>query len=68
METVTLSPKYQVVIPLTVRKELALRPGCKLGVFKHRDRVEFLPLPGAKRMRGFLRGMDTNLERDGDRL
>jgi len=68
METVTISPKFQVVIPLAIRKQMALRPGMKLHVFNHDDRVEFIPIRHAKEMRGFLKGMDTSLEREADRV
>jgi AbrB family looped-hinge helix DNA binding protein len=68
METVTVSPKFQVVIPLVIRQRLGLQPGMKLHVFNHDDRVEFVPVRSARQMRGFLRGMDTAIERDSDRL
>lgn len=68
METVTISPKFQVVIPLAIRKELDLRPGMKLHVFRREDRVEFMPLKSIKAMRGFLKGIDTSIEREEDRL
>jgi AbrB family looped-hinge helix DNA binding protein len=68
METVTVSPKFQVVIPLSIRKELDLKPGMKLHVFRYEDRVEFMPVKSIERMRGFLKGIDTSIERDDDRL
>ena len=68
METVTVSPKFQVVIPLSIRKELDLQPGMKLHVFRHDDRVEFMPLKSMKGMRGFLKGIDTSVDREDDRL
>ena len=68
MDTVTVSPKFQVVIPLSIRKQLDLKPGMKLHVFRHEDRVEFMPLKSIKSMRGFLKGMDTSIEREDDRL
>jgi AbrB family looped-hinge helix DNA binding protein len=68
METVTVSPKFQVVIPLSIRRELDLQPGMKLHVFRHDDRVEFMPLKSIKGMRGFLKGIDTSIEREDDRL
>ncbi len=68
METVTVSPKFQVVIPLSIRRELDLRPGMKLHVFRHEESVEFLPLKGMKGMRGFLKGVDTAIPREEDRL
>ena len=68
METVTLSPKFQVVIPQAVREALGLRGGEKLRVISYADRVEFVPVRPMKQMRGFLRGMDTTLVREPDRL
>lgn len=68
MEIVTVSPKFQVVIPLSIRRELDLKPGMKLHAFRHDDRVEFISVKSTKKMRGFLRGMDTSIEREDDRL
>lgn len=68
METVTISPKYQVVIPLSIRRELDLEPGMKLHVFRHNERVEFMPVKNLKEMRGFLSGIDSSIDREGDRL
>jgi AbrB family looped-hinge helix DNA binding protein len=68
MNTVTLSPKYQVVIPLAVREALHLSPGEKLRVMRYQDRVELIPVRPLRQMRGFLKGMDTSIEREEDRL
>lgn len=68
METVTISPKFQMVIPRAIRKQMALKPGMRLHVFHHDDRVEFIPVRDPKSMRGFLKGMETSLEREEDRL
>ena len=68
METVTLSPKFQVVIPKEVRKKFNLKPGQKLQIIEFGDRLEFIPIKDIKESRGFLKGMDTNVEREGDRL
>jgi AbrB family looped-hinge helix DNA binding protein len=68
METVTLSAKFQVVIPQAVREALRLTGGEKLRVISYADRVEFIPVRPMKQMRGYLRGMDTTLTRDPDRL
>jgi len=67
METVTLSPKFQVVIPQAVREVLGLTGGEKLRVLSYADRVEFIPVRPMKQMRGFLRGMDTTIVRERDR-
>ena len=68
MSTVTLSPKFQVVIPLAVREALNLSPGEKLRVMRYQDRVELIPVRPIQQMRGFLKGMDTSMEREEDRL
>lgn len=68
METVTLSPKFQVVIPRSIRTALHLQAGEKLRVLRYGDRVEFVPVRTVQQMRGFLRGIDTVIEREGDRV
>ena len=68
MNTVTLSPKYQVVIPQAIREALHLTAGEKFRVLRYADRVEFIRVRPIKQMRGFLRGMDTTIEREDDRL
>ena len=67
MQTVTISPKYQVVIPKEIREALHLLPGEKLQVFRYQNRLEFVPVRDIKKMRGFLKGIDTSIERDEDR-
>jgi AbrB family looped-hinge helix DNA binding protein len=71
METVTLSPKFQVVIPQSIRSALQLAPGDKMHVIGYGDRVEIIPSRSMKSMRGFLkRGdtvPDTTIDRDRDR-
>jgi AbrB family looped-hinge helix DNA binding protein len=68
MNTVTVSPKFQVVIPLAIREELHLRPGEKLRVIRYQDRVELIPVRPIEAFRGFLKGIDTRIEREEDRL
>jgi AbrB family looped-hinge helix DNA binding protein len=68
MTIVKLSPKFQVVIPQAIREALRLKPGEKLRVMRYGDRVEFIPVRRMKAMRGFLRGMDTHINRSEDRL
>ena len=68
MNTVTLSPKYQVVIPLRVRENLRLRPGERFQVINYDGRVELIPVRKMKDTRGFLRGMDSRIRRDEDRV
>ncbi|HPC93684.1 MAG TPA: AbrB/MazE/SpoVT family DNA-binding domain-containing protein [Sedimentisphaerales bacterium] len=68
MVTVTVSPKFQVVIPKSVRERLGIQPGQKLQVLQFSDRLEFVPLRRIKEMRGFLRGIKTDVRREKDRL
>jgi AbrB family looped-hinge helix DNA binding protein len=67
METITISSKFQIVIPKTIRDLLRLRPGQKIQAVAYEDRIELIPVRRAKEMRGFLRGIDTGVERDPDR-
>ncbi len=68
METVTVSPKFQVVIPKKVRLMLNIQPGQKIQVLALEDRIEFIPVRSMKSARGFLKGMTLNIEREQDRL
>ena len=68
MYTVTISPKYQVVIPKDVRNTLKLKPGQKLRVLQFGDRMELIPVKNIKDMKGFLKGIDTNIDREKDRI
>jgi AbrB family looped-hinge helix DNA binding protein len=67
VETLTISPKFQVVIPKSIRERLRLSPGQKVQAVLYGDRIELIPLQPAKRMRGFLKGIDTTVRRDPDR-
>ena len=68
MDTVTISPKFQIVIPRRIREHLRLEPGQKVQAILYNNRIEFIPILPMKRMRGSLKGLDTTIERDRDRL
>jgi len=68
MTTVTVSPKFQVVIPRNVRKALGISPGQKIRVVALLDRLEFIPVKPAKALRGFIRGIDASVRREKDRV
>jgi AbrB family looped-hinge helix DNA binding protein len=68
VQTVTVSPKYQVVIPKAVRKALHLRPGQKMQVIEYDGRIELVPERDIKELRGFLKGINTEFEREEDRV
>ena len=68
MQTVTVSPKFQVVIPKSVRESLRLRPGQKMQVVEYEGRIEFIPERNISELRGFLKGINTEFEREEDRI
>ena len=68
MSAVTVSPKYQVVIPKHIRDSLGIYSGQKIQVLSYRNRIELIPIKPMREMRGFLRGINTENERDQDRV
>ena len=68
MAAVTISPKYQVVIPKDIREKLHLFPGQKVEAVAYEGRIELIPVTPVKKMRGFLKGLDTRIEREADRI
>jgi AbrB family looped-hinge helix DNA binding protein len=67
MDESTVSTKFQVVIPKRVREALGIRPGQKVRVIPYQGRIELIPLESIAEGRGFLRGIDTTVEREPDR-
>lgn len=67
MELLTISPKFQVVLPKKIRDALALRPGQKVQAIAYEGRIELIPVRPLRQMRGFLRGIDTAIAREPDR-
>ena len=68
MITVTVSPKFQVVIPKDVRESMGIVSGQKIQVFTYQNRIELITIKPMKKMKGFLKGIDTDVERDKDRV
>ena len=68
MNAVTVSPKYQVVIPKEVRESMGIVSGQKIQILTYQNRIELIPIRPMKKMRGFLKGVDTNVKRDKDRV
>ena len=68
MTTVTVSPKFQVVIPQHIRKVMGIRPGMKFQVIQYENRIEYIPQEQIKNARGFLRGINSKVSRDKDRV
>jgi AbrB family looped-hinge helix DNA binding protein len=68
METITVSSRFQVVIPRAICDSLGLWPGQKVQVIRYKGRIELVPLRPIRETRGFLRGIDTDVERKTDRV
>jgi AbrB family looped-hinge helix DNA binding protein len=68
MNTVTVSPKFQVVIPKEIRERLRLRPGQKVLAMAYEGRIELIPVRRPSEMRGAYPGLDTTVPRDADRV
>jgi len=64
MAAVTVSSKYQIVIPREIREPMGIRPGQKVGLIRIKGHVVLVPLRDIREMRGFLKGMNTDFERD----
>ncbi len=67
MAAVTVSPKFQIVIPKDVRRRLGVSPGQRIQVVVYGDRIELIPVRPIRKLRGFLKGIDTSVPRDPDR-
>ena len=68
MDALTISPKFQIVIPQKIREALGLVAGQKIHAFVYDGRIELIPVKPVKQMRGFLKGLDTRVPRDKDRV
>jgi len=68
MKTLTISPKYQVVIPKEIREALHLTPGQKMQAIAYENRIELIPVQPMHQMKGFLKGIDTDVPHEEDRV
>lgn len=68
MQTATVSPDYEVIIPTGVREALRIQPGQEVQVIAYENRIELIPVRPITEMRGFLNGIDTTVEREADRV
>jgi len=66
--TVTVSPKFQVVIPLAIREAMGIKPGQKVQAIQYGDRIELIPVRSIRKSRGMLKGIDTSVPRDDGRV
>jgi len=68
MTAVTVSPKYQIVIPKDVREAIGIIPGQKVQMLTFRNRIELIPIKPMKKLKGMLKGINTDVKREKDRL
>ncbi len=68
MKAVTVSPKFQIVIPRDLREAMGIQPGTKVQILQYENRIELIPLKTPKSLRGFLKGINTNVDRELDRV
>ena len=68
MTAVTVSPKFQVVIRKEIRESMGIVSGQKVQIMAYQNRIELIPLKPMKNLRGLLKGIDTDVERESDRV
>ncbi len=68
MSTVTVSPKFQVVIPKEIRESMGIEPGQKVHMMVYQGRIELIPILPMEKLRGFAKGISAPFEREEDRL
>ena len=64
MDTVTISSKYQIVIPRAIREKWNIKLGQKVRLIVFGNRLEVVPVRDIREARGFLRGMSSNINRE----
>lgn len=68
MTSVTVSPKYQIVIPKEIRESMGIVSGQKVQIMSYDGRIEVIPLKPMKDLKGFLAGIDTTVAREEDQV
>ncbi len=68
MNTVTVSSKFQVVIPKEIREDLGLRAGATMGIITYGSRIELVPIQPMKSLKGIFKGIDTEIIREEERI
>ena len=68
MKTITISSKYQVVIPKEIRETIGLYVGAKLEIITYGSRIELVPIQPMKKLKGAFKGINTDIQREEDRL
>ena len=68
MKTITISSKYQVVIPKEIRETIGLHVGAKLVIRTYGSRIELVPIQPMKKLKGAFKGINTDVQREEDRI
>ena len=68
MTSVTVSSKYQIVIPKDIRESMGIVSGQKVQIMSYDGRIEVIPLKPMKDLKGYLAGIDTTVEREEDQV
>ena len=67
MQTVTVSSKFQVVIPKGVREQLHIKAGQKMMVMPYGEHIQLVPVKPAKALRGLLKGCEVGMNNNRDK-
>ncbi len=68
MQTVKISPKFQIVIPKQIRQKMNLQAGQSMNVFALGNRIELVRDRDISELMGFVSGINTGFKREKDRL
>lgn len=60
MSMLTLSRKFQIVIPRSIRDALKIQPGQKMAMFNINGRIRLVPIRPMEEVRGFLKGIHSD--------
>ena len=64
MKPITVSPKYQVVIPRTIREQINIKPGQKMHVLAYGNKIVLIPVRPIQEARGALKDLDVDVQRE----
>ena len=64
MDTVTISSKFQMVIPRAIREKWNIKPGQKVRLIVYGNHLEVVPVRDIREARGFLKGMNSDIKRE----
>jgi bifunctional DNA-binding transcriptional regulator/antitoxin component of YhaV-PrlF toxin-antitoxin module len=68
MNTVTLTSEYQVNFPKEIFEPIGYKAGTSFEVIMYDNMIQLVPIRPMSSLRGMLKGIDTTIEREEDRL